>query len=80
MGTLICIALIGFCIVLVYNLAEGSRGKYGFTFMGSKPLELLSAVLVGLILTAVIIFFFRFIFIPLVIIVGLYLIAAKYNR
>jgi len=48
--------------------------------MDSKPLESLSILLLGLVLAGVVAFFFKFIFIPLALLIVIYLIATKCRR
>jgi len=80
MGTIIYIVLIAVCVVFVYNIFESQKQKCGYRFTKSRPLEMLSIVLLGLILAGMVAFFFRFIFIPLALVIIIYLIATKYKR
>jgi len=80
MGTLIYVVLIAVCIVLVNAVVDSFKRKSGFRFMNSRPLELLSTVLFGMVLAGVIVFFFRFLFIPIALLIIIYLFATKYRR
>jgi len=80
MGTLIYIILIAICVVLVYNFICYLKQKRGIRFMDSKPLEYLATLLIGIILAGVVAFLFKFIAIPLILLIALYLISVKNTR
>ena len=80
MNTIMYVILVAFCTVLVYSFVQGIKIRFYLRMFESKLTEIFVVVLIGFVLAGMLLFFFKYLAIPLLVLGAVYYFVIRLRR